>query len=104
MSWQTHIHTICNRLNQYSYALYNLAKVADRSVVLTVYHAYFSSTLEYGIIFWGNANNKYVDMVFKAQKKCVRAIANIHIPDSCRPYFTQYNILTFVSIYIYIYI
>lgn len=99
MKWQTHIDTICKKLNQYTYALYKLAKVVDQSAVLTAYHAYVASTLRYALIFWGNATN--TEYVFKAQKKCVRAVANIHVPDSCKPFFQKFKIMTFTSLYIY---
>lgn len=99
MTWQTHIDSICSKLHQYSFALYKLSKVVDQAAVLTAYHAYVASTLKYAIIFWGNATHK--NLVFKAQKRCVRAIAGIVVRDSCQPYFKKFKILTFSSTYIY---
>lgn len=99
LTWQTHIDTVCNKLNQYSYALYKLSKIVDQSVLLTAYHAYVSSTLRYAVIYWGNATNR--DLVFKAQKRCIRAIAGIRVPDSCEPHFKEFKIMTFPAIYIY---
>lgn len=58
-----------------------------------------SSILRYAIIFWGNSTDG--EEAFKAQKKCVRAICNLRLPDSCRPHFKTLNILTLPSLYIF---
>lgn len=50
-------------------------------------------------MFWGNAVGK--DKVFVAQKRCVRAIVNIHETDSCKPYFKELKILTMPCLYIF---
>lgn len=99
LTWQTQIDMVCKKINKYSYALHMLRKVVSRSAVLTAYHAFVASTLRYGIIFWGNATDR--DMVFKAQKRCIRAICNLRQTDSCRPYFQELQILTVPSMYIF---
>lgn len=61
--------------------MYNLSKVDYLSV--TAYHAkasyYITSTLRYGVIFWGNSTNK--EVAFKAQKICLRPVRGIQIND-----------------------
>lgn len=99
MNWNTHIDYVCNRISQSSYALYKLSKVVNRKTVLVAYHGLVVSVLRYGIIFWGNATGK--EDVFKAQKRCIRAICNLKSTDSCRPYFKDLKLLTMASLYIY---
>lgn len=99
LDWKSHINNLCSKLHQFSYALYMLKKVSNISAVLTVYHAYVGSSLKYGIMFWGNSTDK--DRPFIAQKRCIRAIAGIKVPDTCKPYFVKYKILTLPSIYIF---
>lgn len=99
MTWKTHIDHVIKKLNQYCYALHNLSKVANHSTVLTAYHAYVSTTLRYGVIFWGNSTDR--EMAFKAQKKCLRAVCMIRNTESCKPLFTNLKILTLPSLYIY---
>lgn len=99
MTWKTHIEQVCLKLSRYSYAIYMLRKVVNQNALLSAYHAYVGSTLRYGIMFWGNATGR--DIVFKAQKKCIRAICALQSTDSCKPHFISLKILTFPSLYIY---
>lgn len=99
LKWTTQIDKICSKLNQYSYMLYMLNKTVNQKTTLTAYHGLVASTLRYGIIFWGNATGK--ESVFKAQKRCIRAICNLRSTDSCKPYFKKLNLLTMPSMYIF---
>lgn len=99
MSWNTHIGSICSRLSKCSYLLHKLNKIVNRDTVLVAYHGLVASILRYGIIFWGNATGS--NMVFKSQKRCIRAICNLQRTDSCKQYFKRLNILTVPSLYIY---
>jgi hypothetical protein len=98
LSWNSHTEQVCLKLNQYAYALYKLAKKTSPDAVITAYHGFVASTLRYGIIFWGNSTNK--EAVFKAQKRCIRAMRGLKQTDSCVPYFKDLNILTMPSLYI----
>ena len=40
------------------------------------------------------------DRVFKLQKKCIRAISNAFVWNSCKPLFTELNILPLPCMYI----
>jgi hypothetical protein len=99
LTWRFQIDNMCKKLNQFSYALYNLRKVVNESAVLTAYHAYVTSTLRYGIIFWANSVER--EMAFKAQKRCIRSLCGIHQLDSCKPYFQKLRILTLPCLYIF---
>jgi hypothetical protein len=99
LTWNNQIDIICKKLNKYSYAIYNLSKVVNRPTVLTAYHAYVTSTLRYGIIFWGNSTDR--ELVFRAQKKCLRSVCGLQPTDSCKPYFIQFKILTLPCLYIF---
>lgn len=99
LNWKTHIEDLTKRVSQFSYALFMLSRIVDRKTVLLSYHAHVAAILRYGVIFWGNGSES--NTVFKAQKKCVRAMFNVRIPNSCQPFFKQNNILTMPCIYIY---
>lgn len=99
LNWKSQVDKICTKLCQFSYALYMLRRVVNRSAVITAYYGHVDSLLRYGVIFWGNSVDR--ERVFKAQKKCVRAICNIGRTDSCKPHFIDLKILTLPSIYIY---
>lgn len=98
MKWKEQVDEVCKKLNKFSYALRNLAKVVCVQAVLTAYHAYVATALRYGVIFWGNSTNK--DKAFKAQKQCIRAIFGLRQTDSCKPYFRRSKLMTLPCIYI----
>lgn len=99
MRWQTQLKEICQRVNKFAYALYQLSKIVEENSVLIAYNGYVDSTLRFGIMFWGNAVN--IDKAFKAQKKCIRAICKIGRRDTCKQHFKRLHILTLYSLYIY---
>ena len=63
------------------------------------YHGVVESNLRYGIIFWGNSTQK--EMVFKTQKRCIRAMFKLKTTDSCRSYFINSKIMTLPCLYIF---
>lgn len=99
LSWKPHTDEICKRLNQYAFALYKLAKQVNTDAVLAAYHGYVASALRYGIIFWGNSANR--ENVFRAQKRCIRAMNGLNRTDSCVPMFKKLNIMTMPCIFIF---
>lgn len=98
MKWKSHIDYVCKKLSKFAFALRMLRKVVNTNTLLTAYHGCVSSTLRYGIIFWGNSVHK--DLAFRAQKKCVRSISNIKQIDSCKPHFIKLGLLTLPCLYI----
>lgn len=98
-SWDLHIEKLCNKINSFAYALWRLTKTSNEKVALQAYHGYIGSLLRYALLLWGNGC--HANKVFIAQKQCIRAIADIVIPESCRPIFKKYRILTLPCMYIY---
>jgi hypothetical protein len=98
LTWKLHICNLVKKLNQFSYALHKLRKVSNTKTLLTAYYGYISSILRYGIMFWGNTTDKQI--VFKAQKRCLRSMFGLMQNDSCVPYFRKYKILTLPAMYI----
>lgn len=99
LTWKHHIDNLIKRINSLAYALKHLSKVVNNETALTAYHGSVSSLLRYGVIFWANSTNK--QDVFVAQKRCVRAISNLKLTDSCKPHFKTLKILTVPCLYIY---
>jgi hypothetical protein len=99
LTWNNHIDIVCKKLSRFSYALYNLSKRVNKLSVLSAYHAYVTSTLRYGVIFWGNSTDR--EIAFRAQKKCLRSVCRISPTETCRTHFIELNILTLPCLYIY---
>lgn len=99
LNWKVHIQNLSKRLSTTSYALYKLTSEVNTQTLLTAYHGLVASILRYGIIFWGNSTDK--DIIFIAQKRCIRAMFSIKSTESCKPLFKKHHILTVPSLYIF---
>lgn len=90
---------MCNKLSKSAYLLFKLSHIVSRKTVLSAYHGFVASTLRYGIIFWGNCTDR--EIVFRAQKRCIRSMCGMKVDESCTPFFKSLKILTFPSLYIF---
>lgn len=97
--WKSHVDNICKKLSSYAYALSKLTNIVNENTVIVAYHAYVTSTLRYGIIFWGMSTNNL--LVFRAQKRCIRSMFRLTQSDSCVPYFKKLKILPLPCLFIY---
>lgn len=99
LSWNGHIKTLSKTLCKACFALKTLLATVNQQIIITAYHALFSSYLRYGIIFWGNASDSII--IFRLQKRAIRIISNIPFNASCRPHFKRLEILPLPCLYIY---
>lgn len=99
LSWKYQAEVTCNKLSKSAYALYKLSKIVSRDAVLSAFHGYVMSTLRFGIVFWGNCTE--VTTIFKAQKRCLRAMCQLKSTETCKPYFKALKILTLTCLYVY---
>lgn len=98
INWKNHVQKITKKLSSFTYALKELRKATDLSTSLSAYYAYAYAWIRYGIILWGNSVD--AQDLFITQKKCIRILSNIKVPETCRPCFRKLKILTLISIYI----
>lgn len=98
LTWKPQAESICKRLSTSAFMLHNLSKKVDLSSVLVAYHGLVISLLRFGVIFWGNCSEK--ESIFKAQKRCIRAMFALKVTDSCLPIFQSHKLLTFPCLYI----
>ena len=102
LTWEVHVDALSKKLSRCLYSLRTLKKNVSQDVLLTTYHAYFSSLMTYGIMFWGNSSAAI--KIFRLQKQAVRLLSDCHSLSkrvSCRTRFRQLNILTLPCVYIY---
>lgn len=98
LDWKAHSEDLAKRLSSSAYALYKLAPVVQTDALLNAYHGLVAAILRYGLIFWGNSTLS--NLVFKAQKRCIRSMFRLQTTDSCKPKFIEHKILTLSSLYI----
>jgi len=97
LTFENHILTINKKLNAVTFALRSLYENVNMQVLKTLYYGCFESILRYCILFWGCSSQ--ADIIFKTQKRAIRAISGLGRRDSCRNAFRQQGILTLSSLY-----
>ncbi|PNF17558.1 hypothetical protein B7P43_G15556, partial [Cryptotermes secundus] len=98
LSWKIHIEQIIPKLNAACYAMRSIKPFMSQETLKMVYHAYFHSIMNYGLIFWGNSSHSVI--IFKIQKNIIRIITGCRSRDSCRELFKKLKILPLQSQYI----
>lgn len=99
LNWKAHTDELNKKICSSAYALHKLKPIINIKSLITAYHGIVGSLLRFGIIFWGNSTNK--EIVFRSQKRCIRAMFGLKRTDSCKPYFIKYNILNLPSLFIF---
>jgi hypothetical protein len=98
LTWDEHIISLSQKLNQSSYAIKILSNVLNITSLKIIYYSLFQSLLSYGIIFWGNTQKSQI--IFKLQKRVIRTIAKAKHNEHCKPLFRSLNILPLPCLYV----
>lgn len=98
LNWKPQVEKIINKLSRFVYALSMLKINTGIECALAAYHSQAVAWLRYGLPLWGHSTD--IHHAFIMQKKCIRILANIHQPQSCRPHFKNLKLLTLPSLYI----
>jgi hypothetical protein len=102
IKWSMHTQQLAIKLSKICFAIRIFKRVSGLETVRTLNCAYLHSLLLYGLIFWGNSTN--AKLIFRLQKRAIRAMVQIPKNISCKQYFKSLHILPLLSLYIYIYI
>jgi hypothetical protein len=86
-------------LSKVCFGLRVVRRVTGLEIVRTLYYAYFQSLSSYGLIFWSNSVN--VKLIFKLQKRAIRAMTQVPKTTSCKQIFKSLRILPLPSLYRY---
>ena len=101
LMWKIHIERIIPKLSVACFAVRSIKPFVTPDTQKTVYHSYFHSIINYGIIFCGNSSYTSSNNIFKLQTRIIRIIMGVQIRDSCREFFKILNILPLISQYIF---
>ena len=72
LSWEFHINQLSTKLSRGNGILSKLRYYIPQNTLIQVYYAIFYSYLYYGCAIWGQAIEKYLDIIRILQKKCLR--------------------------------
>jgi hypothetical protein len=99
LSWKHHIDLVTKKLSTICYLIRNIKPYLSTYTLKMFYHSLFHSIMSYGIIFWGNSLHSSI--IFKMQKRAVRAMMGCGYRESCRKLFVELKILPLPSQYIF---
>jgi hypothetical protein len=97
LSWDNQIDLLMKKLSKTCYTIRNVKTYVSASS-LKIYHAFFQSTMSYGIIFWGNLSHS--STVFIIQKRVITIKEGCESSASCRNLFKKLQILPLTSQYL----
>jgi hypothetical protein len=99
LKWDTHINYTKQKLTRSLYALNRLKHTLQRKSLKLLYYSFIYPYLNYGILLWGAAFNKYLTPLIRLQKKAVRIVSGANYNDSTKPIFINLEILKLEDIY-----
>ena len=99
LTWKSQIEMIILKLSLAWFAVGAIKRFVMTDILKTVYHSFFPSIINYGMIFCGNSS--YSNSILRLQKKIIRIIMGVGIRDSGREIFKILNILPLISQYIF---
>ena len=76
LSWSDHIKSLASKISRNSGIIYKLKGIVPESVLKTLYNSFIQSNLNYCSSVWGLRSKNSVELLFRAQKKAIRAIEN----------------------------
>jgi hypothetical protein len=101
LSWSQHINYIKGKIAKGIGIIGKAKHLLNQETLKTLYYSFVYPYLNYCIIVWGNTYNKYVDELFKLQKKVVRIITGSHYLEHTKELFRTLYILPIRKILLY---
>lgn len=78
-----------------------LSKLCNLNILKQVYFSLVHSYLSYGIEVYGSTSKKNMDTLLKLQKKAIRIMMNLKFRHPVKSLFSELQILTVYSLYVF---
>ncbi len=101
LSWKNHVEYVCGKVTKIIPYIRKMKNIMTREHLLMLYNTLIFPHFNYGVTIWGHCSADKVKRLLKLQKWILRIITNKRKTDSCRNLFSEFNMLTFPSIYIF---
>ena len=95
LSWEGHIQHITKKLASANFGINSSKRFLPLKIRKTLYHSLFESHLNFGVLLWGCAQNKFLNKISILQKKCIRNVALKKFRAHTEPIFKSLKILKF---------
>ena len=93
LNWAKHIKEISAKVSKGVGILTKARSYLDPSIMKTLYYSFVYPYLHYNIEAWGNTYDKYIEPLFRKQKRAVRVIAGAKRNSHSEPLFKELKIL-----------
>lgn len=94
MTWTCHIESLTKSLSRAAGVLSQCRHFLPENAKLQIYHALFSSHINYCLLVWGTTTLSNINTIQLLQKKALRYIANVPRNSSTVTLFTRYKIFS----------
>lgn len=99
LKFDCHVERVCSKISKGIFLLKKLKKNVEQKVCMMAYHALIQSICSYAILVWGHS--PHAKRVFASQRRAVRVLADLDYRADVRVAFTELNIMTLPSRYIF---
>ena len=93
LSWEPHISELCKKLSQIAGVLFKQRSLLSNKALMLVYHSLVGSSLRYGLICWGTANQSLLQKINVAHNRIVRYLTFSFPCSNAWPLYSSLNIL-----------
>ena len=103
LTWSAHIKSLKSKMSRYIGIMFKIKSKVVVDIRLQIYHSFVQSHLNFCSLVWGFAKRTYIEMLFRVQKKAMRAVMPGYVnyfykdgqlPTSTKSFFNQNSILT----------
>ena len=84
LSWNYQTKQVCNNVAKKIGVLAKL-NLLPIPVLRMLYHAFITSTINYGVIVWGFTTKRNIQKIFLLQERAIRLITHSHYLSECAP-------------------
>ncbi|XP_040062636.1 uncharacterized protein LOC115313669 [Ixodes scapularis] len=99
MTWKDHVEALANSLSSATGTLSRCQHIFPYNAKLQIYHALFTSHINYYTLVWSTAAAGNIHSILVLQKKVIRYIANVPRLQSTAELYTHYDIISVKHIY-----
>lgn len=99
MTWTCHIESLTKSLSRAAGVLSRCRHFLPEKAKLQIYHALFSSHINYCLLVWGTTTLSNIKTIHLLQKRALRYIANVPCNSSTGTLFARYKIISVKRIF-----
>ena len=101
LSWRYHIDYISSKMSRSLFSIKQMKNTLPHTCLINLYNALIHPYINYGLQIWGNARQKYLNKIFRLQKRAMRIASNAAYNSHTEPIFKCNRVLKVHELYEY---